>query len=267
MPLIKETLLTLLLSSAPALPLGQNLETISAFFLDKKFKTDALGEGPGQHDSDPLYRLDAFDCTTFVETVWAMHRTTPGQDWTQTLQDIRYRNGQVHFTERLHFISLDWMPYQQSKGRVRDVTADMGVPLQESKTLITRKGWYQKKHQAQLTDFTSRYPKDEPQRVQLKYLKFGELLDHPAGLEKLKVELKKGPLLANFVRPNFDTVASIGTHIDISHQGFLLLKDGSIILRHASLSLLKVGDEDFLDYMKFYRHHPTLKGMQLIRLL
>lgn len=267
MPGIKETMITVLLAGQPALPIGQTMETISAFFLDRRFKTDALGEGAGQHDSDPLFRLDAFDCTTFVETVWAMHRTKPGEDWTRVLQNIRYRDGQAKFVNRLHFISLDWLPYHQEKGGAKDVTAEVGLPLQESKTLIDRRGWYQKKHPALLLDFVAQYPKDSAQWVRMKYLKFSELLDSPKGLEKLRAELEKGALLANFVRPNFDTVEAIGTHIDISHQGFLLLKDGKIILRHASLTLLKVGEEDFIDYMKFYRHHPTLKGMQLVRLL
>jgi hypothetical protein len=267
MPFIKATLFTMLLAGAPTLPLGQSMETISAYFLEKRFKTDALGEGPGAPDSDPLARLDAFDCTTFVETVWAMHRTRSGQDWTRELQDLRYRDGQVNFTERLHFISVDWLPYHQKKGRAQDVTASIGLPLLEAKTLIDRRGWYQKKHPAHVLDFLSRYPKSETELARIHYLSFGALLDSPIALEKLREELKKGVLLANFVRPNFDTVASIGTAIDISHQGFLLLKDGEIILRHASVSLLKVGDENFLDYLKFYRHHRSLKGVQLVRLL
>ncbi|WP_141736234.1 N-acetylmuramoyl-L-alanine amidase-like domain-containing protein [Oligoflexus tunisiensis] len=267
MPFLKETLFTMLLASTSSLPLGQNMETISAFLLDRKFKTDALGEGPGSADSDPLHRLDAFDCTTYVETVWAMHRTRPGEDWTRTLQDLRYREGQVHFTERLHFISVDWLPYHQKRGRAQEVTAALGLPLKESRTLIDRRGWYQKKHPTHLLDFLSRFPKVQPEWATVKYLTFGALLDSAGGLEKLRAELRKGPLLANFVRPNFDTVAALGTAIDISHQGFLLLQDGKIILRHASLSLLKVGDEDFMDYMTFYRHHPTLKGLQLVRLL
>jgi hypothetical protein len=267
MPLIKETLFTLLLASAPTLPLGQSLEAISAFFLDRRFKTDALGEGPGAPDSDPIARLDAFDCTTYVETVWAMHRAKAGQDWTQVLQGLRYRGGQVNFTERLHFISVDWLPYHQKGGRAQDVTAALGMPLSEAKTLIDRRGWYQKKHPAYLLEFLGRYPKSEAEWALVKYVGFGALLDNPAALDKLREELKKGALLANFIRPNFDMVNTIGTAIDITHQGFLILKDGKIVLRHASVSLMKVGDEDFLDYLKFYRHHRSLKGMQIVRLL
>jgi hypothetical protein len=267
MVLMKSTLLTLLLAGAPQLPLGQSMEAISAYFLGKGFKTDALGEGPGAPDQDPLARLDAFDCTTFVETVWAMHRSRPGEDWTRVLQDLRYREGQIGFTERLHFISVDWLPYQQKKGRAQDVSTALGLPLLEAKTLINRRGWYEKTHPTHLLDFLSRYPKAGPEWARVPYVSFGTLLDSPKALDRLREELKKGALLANFVRPNFDRVSSIGTAIDISHQGFLLLQDGKIILRHASLSLLKVGDEDFLDYMKFYRHHRSLKGMQLVRLL
>jgi hypothetical protein len=267
MPLIKETLFTLLLAGAPTLPHGQSLDAISAFFLNQRFKTDALGEGPGAPDSDPVARLDAFDCTTYVETVWALHRTKAGQDWIEVLKNLRYRGGQVNFTERLHFISVDWLPYHQKEGRIQDVTATLGIPLLEAKTLIDRRGWYQKKHPSQLLDFLSRYPKSEAEWARVNYVSFEALLDQPSALNKLREELKKGALLANFVRPNFDMVVSIGTAIDITHQGFLLLQDDKIILRHASVTLMKVGDEDFLDYLRFYRHHRSLKGLQLVRLL
>lgn len=263
MKLILTFLLAASLQGEPA----PTLETVSARFLGVRFKTDALGEGKGQPDSDPLSRVDAFDCTTFIETVWAMQKTKPGQDWIEVLQSIRYRGSERTFTERLHFISRDWMAVHLQKGDLRDVTAEMGLPLQESRTLIDRHGWYAKKHPALLKDFEKRYPQEKPELVRVPYIRFGDALENAGALEKLKVMLGKAALLANFVRPNFDTSETIGTPIDITHQGLLMIQNGRIIIRHASLTLMHVGDEDFIEYLKFYRRHPTLKGFQLVQLL
>ncbi len=225
-----------------------------------------LGEWTGSHDSDPTFRLDAFDCTTFIETVWAMSfAPEPKEHWTVHLQKIRYLNGEIAFTQRLHFISLDWMPYHEKRGAIVDVTRDLGLPLAESLTTIDRKAWYSKMHPAKLREFESRFPADKPIPAFMYYLTFQELLDNPQGLNRLRQELQKGVLLANFIRPNWDTIKYIGTRIDVSHQGFLILKGDRIILRHASAVRGRVGDEDFVEYMKAYKEHATLKGIQLVR--
>ncbi len=252
---------------ATRLPLGERIEDISQYFLDARFHSDALGEGKGQYDSDPIYRLDAFDCTTFVETVWALHRSHSEKEWVQNLQVIRYRDGIKSFTERLHFISLDWMSYHLRKADIQDVSSLLGLPLRESKTLIDRRSWYEKKHPQMLKEFDDQYSQEKPQLITLPYVSFQDLLSNPKALDSLRFELSKGALLANFVRPNWDTRSTLGTALDISHQGFLMLKDDRIILRHASVTSLTVGDEDFMEYMQFYRNHSTLKGFQLIRLL
>ena len=70
-------------------------------FLGVPYMNSPLGEGV-MPDSDPLIRFDAFDCTTFVETVLA------GGD-VNKLNKIRYKNGNVGFLNRNHFIESDWL--------------------------------------------------------------------------------------------------------------------------------------------------------------
>ncbi|HEY9656864.1 MAG TPA: N-acetylmuramoyl-L-alanine amidase-like domain-containing protein [Allocoleopsis sp.] len=249
------------------IPFGSGIEAVSERFIGAPFVDNSLGEGPGHHDSDPTSRLDAFDCTTFVESVWTMAFSVDrGERWANELQKIRYRNGDIAFPERLHFITTDWMPYHEKRGAIVNVTSDLGIPLAESITTIDRTAWYQKMHPAELSDFERRYPAEKPTVVTTKYLTFKELLDNPEGIPRLRQELQKGVLLANFIRPNWDTVKYIGTRIDVSHQGFLIAKGDKIILRHASAVLGKVGDEDFIEYMKAYKNHATLKGIQLARI-
>ena len=59
---------------AQKLPFNQSIDLTSAYFINTPYKLGPLGEGPeGLFDQDPLYSFDVFDCTTFVETVMALH--------------------------------------------------------------------------------------------------------------------------------------------------------------------------------------------------
>ena len=58
--------------------------------------------------------IDELDCTTFVETLYALTRTTldgrtSWRDYARNLENIRYRDGQLgDYSSRLHYIS-DWI--------------------------------------------------------------------------------------------------------------------------------------------------------------
>jgi len=91
--------------------LAQRVEAVSELFLGVPYKLGSLGEGPdGEFDRDPLIRFDAFDCTTFVETVMALSLDSDLDSAVRTLQKIRYKDGQIGYATRNHFIELDWVP-------------------------------------------------------------------------------------------------------------------------------------------------------------
>ncbi|MFX7825307.1 N-acetylmuramoyl-L-alanine amidase-like domain-containing protein, partial [Acinetobacter baumannii] len=69
------------------------------------------GEGDRDvFDQDPLWRLDVFDCTTFVETVLAASLATDRAGFERELFDIRYHDGRVRYLSRNHFPETDWIP-------------------------------------------------------------------------------------------------------------------------------------------------------------
>ena len=70
-------------------------------YLGAKYLSNPLGEGLPP-DSDPIFRTDAFDCTTFVETAMAHGDVN-------VLTKIRYKDGQIDFLNRNHFIESDWL--------------------------------------------------------------------------------------------------------------------------------------------------------------
>ena len=70
-------------------------------YLGAEYKTSPLGEEKSP-DADPLIRFDAFDCTTFVETSLA-------DGDIEKLNNIRYKDGEIDFLSRNHFIESDWL--------------------------------------------------------------------------------------------------------------------------------------------------------------
>ncbi len=70
----------------------------------------------------------------------------------------------------------------------------------------------------------------------------------------------------NIVRPNWDLVAAAGTHMNISHQGFVIQKDGVPYYRFPSaVGDKKVSDIRLEDYLKKFLLSPTIKGITLVQ--
>ena len=59
------------------------------------------------------------DCTTLVESVLALSQPVSSfADYTEALRGLRYRKGEVRYTERLHYIA-DWMYENGKRGSFR----------------------------------------------------------------------------------------------------------------------------------------------------
>ena len=73
--------------------------------------------------------IDELDCTTFVETLYALTRTTltgrySWRDFAHNLEDIRYRGGNLNgYASRLHYIS-DWIIENTFRGNIKECTQD-----------------------------------------------------------------------------------------------------------------------------------------------
>lgn len=98
--------------SAP--PGGPRAAAASAPLLGVRYHLSPLGEGAGE-DPDPRFRLDAFDCVTFVETAMALGSAASLDEARRALDDIRYR-ARVHVADRLHEVLSQWIPSNQEKG-------------------------------------------------------------------------------------------------------------------------------------------------------
>lgn len=203
-------------------------------FLGAKYINSPLGEGYGI-DPDPLIRADAFDCTTFVETVLSNNNL-------QKLNKIRYKNGDVDFLNRNHFIELDWL--QNNADLIKDITAQYGK-TDIKQVVIDKKTWFKKVHNLD-TDFV-------PQVVNIEYLPYENITDLKANKT----------MIVLFVADNSKNRDKIGTDLGVVHMG-LLLPNG--ILRHASSEYKKVMDVGFDEYLQQRRRTKTNLGIILLEI-
>jgi hypothetical protein len=86
-----------------------------------------LGEGRGP-DPDPRFRLDAFDCMTFVETAVALGSAASLAEARAALDDVRYA-GAPSIRSRNHEVMSQWLPENAARGWVEEVTAQVAGPL------------------------------------------------------------------------------------------------------------------------------------------
>jgi hypothetical protein len=256
---------------------SKRLNSFSKIFLGRPYgKTGPLGEGPqGKYDQDPLYRFDTFDCTTYVETIMALALSKDTDEFFSTLNDVRYENGEVDFLKRNHFTDLQWIPFNVENGLLIEMTAEIAKgSLKEARALINFPGWIlslktdslvvpyasDEEREKLLQDLHREAYNFQPEIATVPYIEISTILAHP----KLLQDIPHGAIV-NFVRPNWDLTEVAGTHQNISHQGFLFWQGKTLLLRHASTAG-SVQELPFIDYLKKFKNHATLKGVHFMRL-
>ena len=109
--------------------LQARIGVIGAALLGRDYLRDPLGEGASAIiDPDPLFRLDAFDCVTWVETVLALARARSADEVMPQMLALRYTGTQVSYAARNHLPTFDWLPNAVSRGIVQDITAEVFAP-------------------------------------------------------------------------------------------------------------------------------------------
>lgn len=203
-------------------------------FLGARYLNSPLGEEIAP-DNDPLIRFDAFDCTTFVETVIANNDL-------KKLNKIRYKNGQVDFLARNHFIETDWL--QNNSDVVQNVSNRYG-PVQVRSVKIDKKSWFKRVHNIE-TEFT-------PQVVDIEYIPY----------KNAKNILPEKTLVVLFITDKPELRDKIGTDLAVVHMG-LLLPNG--MLRHASSTQGRVVDVDMDEYIDNRTQDKTNLGITLVEI-
>ncbi len=254
------------------------LETFTQMFLGLPYGVGGpLGEGPdGRYDQDPLYRFDTFDCTTYVETIVSLALSREAGEFERAMDNIRYENGEVDYLKRSHFTDLWWIPRNISNGILSDITREIGG----SQVLIARAdinlpGWLKKislaeirvpsastsERNALLEELRSMNRFYTMEVAEVPYVSINWILKNPSWIKNIPTGS-----IVNFVRPNWDLTEQYGSHQNISHQAFLFWRGNVLYQRHASASSPPaVFELPFLDYIKKFENHATMKGVHFMR--
>ncbi|MCX7117971.1 MAG: DUF1460 domain-containing protein [Legionellales bacterium] len=262
------------------IPLPDRIVQISGQFLAHPYELGSLGEGErGQYDQMPLYRTDAFDCETFVDTVLALALSHDLPQFQQVINQIRYHNGHVAYTQRNHFTCLDWNRNNQRQGFVKDITLTLGKnTVKFARAYIDKPSWY--RHRS-LKSIRLKHAESNPLREKrlkelqsagaqipgataiIPYIPLTALFGPSGKANQALFQQIPNASIIEIIRPNWDLTSAIGTHLNVSHLGFAIWHHGTLYFREASSHLEKVVDIPMEDYLRETLQSPSIKGINV----
>lgn len=201
----------------------------TALFLGTPYVDGPLGEGDaGGPDPDPRCDFARADCVTFLEQSLALAVADPArpESFASALDAIRYRDGEVGFAARNHYMVRDWIP--ANAWLVRDVTAEVGAGrLRRVERTIDRAAFL-REHGAE-----PRAGLDEAMEMAVDIVPSPELAAVAPALESGDLVFWVGKAEGIFV-----------VHTGLAVRG----GDGELIFRHGSSRAGRVLDESLAEY-------------------
>lgn len=274
---------------AKSFSMADRVAYFSHAFLQQPYLGGPLGEGVnGEFDKSPLYRTDGFDCMTLASIVLALASSDSLATFKKRIRQVRYQDATVRYRNRNHFASLDWNPHNQQLKLLEDITSTIHdqqrQPVAKIATAdIDKKAWYQHKTLSMIKQFTSLSPVKEQMLLQqfrdqqnyvanqqshLPYIPLNRLFDENGQPDLSLFDQIPSGAVIEIVRPNWDLVKYIGTHLNVSHMGFAVREqDGRLMYREASSLHHQVINIPLVDYLKHYLTSPTVKGINVQRVL
>lgn len=166
-----------------------------------------------KEDSESLcINFEGMDCITLLEISLALCYSKDYEDFISSLQQIKYRDGQITYDHRNHY-TVDWLYNAQKLGMLRNLTPD----LEYSQTL---------------------------------YRSLSLLQDYPTIHRSITFISKwMVPEMEDLMQPG-DIIAFVSHRddLDIGHIALLVPSDDGLILRHASRLSRKVTDNGSIGY-------------------
>lgn len=203
--------------------------------------------------------IDELDCTTFVETLYALARTTLNgrfswRDYANNLESIRYREGHINgYASRLHYIS-EWAVDNTNRGNIVEITKDVPGARELIKT-INFMSQHRDKYPALKDDETfnliKRY-EDGYRNHKTYYLK--------------KEHLKNKDICNAVEEGDFVGLVCKTPGLDISHMGIVVKNEkGELVVIDASMSGGKVQKEE-KGIVEYLRPSKNVIGVRFFRM-
>jgi len=227
---------------------GERIVSIATFFLETPYVGSTLeGEGP----ESLRVNLRGLDCTTFVETVLALHNVLKVENpdfatYKRILTSIRYRNGVMDgYPSRLHY-TTDWLFDNQRKGYISFVRMGCG-----SEVFHPEVGY--------MTTHPDSYLalKNNPEFI-------GEMAGHEKRINEIELNyLPKSRLSSKASCIHTGDIVAITTDfkgLDFSHLGFAIRLKGEVYFLHASSTGKKVliSTQCLKDYLSDIKKHTGI---------
>jgi len=197
-------------------------------FLGARYLPSPLGE-EAPPDAGPRFRLDAFDCTTFVETAIALGNAGSVAGARALLDDIRY-DGPPSYAHRNHYVEAEWFPANERKGWIEEVTAAVaGDRARRVEVRYTTASWRSAARSGHLL------PHLDPALLPTGAFAFS--IVPLEAMKEIAPAIPEGTLLAVVRTPRPDRPYRV------THLGLLVARGGAVLVRHASPARMRVVDE------------------------
>ncbi len=229
------------------------LESVTRGLVGAPYVLSPLGEG-ALPDADPRFRVDAFDCTTFVETAIALGWEDAWPAAEERLDEVRYFEGDVGFANRRHLIAAQWVPGLRRDRYLEDITAEVGGPdTKTAKLALTEKRWKRRRI---------------AKTLELEQVPFG---NHDLPMLSIDAMLERASKIPPGTIINIIRLDVPWSPIRVTHQGLVIVPPGENVrmVRHASPVAKRVVDETLTHMMKRYKKPRKWKvvGVNLQRIL
>lgn len=203
--------------------------------------------------------IHELDCLTFIETLYALTRTTMDnrcswRDFASHVENVRYRGGEMgDYSSRIHYMS-EWIIDNHMRGNLVEVTPDL--PHVD----------YMVKNIDYMTHHTASYRQLKNDTAMVEKIRRHELRNHRFPYLKrswlndraVKVALRSG---------DFVSLVTKTEGLDVSHNGIIIVDDkGDPYLLDASMSGGKVMLES-KPLFKFLERSKTNIGVRVYRII
>lgn len=203
--------------------------------------------------------IDELDCTTFVETLYALTRCTlegrySWRDFAHHLENVRYRGGKMDgYASRLHYMS-EWSVDNCHRGNLKEVTQDLRASKYEVKTINF------------MTANRDKYPalRDSAMFERVKSMEIG-YRNHR--FPYIKYEWMKMKELQKDLREgDFVGIVCKIAGLDVQHMGVVVMEKGVPHLLNASSAggVVRVEADDIIEYV---RRNKTAIGLRVWRIV
>ena len=258
----------------------------STLFIGSNYQLNPLGEGvAGELDQFPLFRIDAFDCQTFIETVLSLVWADCFESFFEWKHKITYCFNPCQYHYRSHFLCCDWLKAFLVCGWITNITKTFSVvmphdSLATSTVLIDKLAWFKefKVSNVRRLDDCSNDEKSNliaamhksiidisSEESRFMYYAAELLLRMNADQQKLFYSLLPQVCLVMIIKPAEAQKSLPLPQPHLRHCGFIIKKESRLYFRHASKTLCSVVDEPLFEYLAFYQREVGNSGWVFYR--